>query len=58
VFWNGEAEFIPVVSVADRLITWGTRERKFFATDRPARASEMLAAIAQVESERMGAATH
>jgi hypothetical protein len=49
---------IPALLVADRLITWGTRERKFYATDKPARASEMRAAFAKAESNRMGEATH
>jgi hypothetical protein len=57
VLWDFATKFIPVISVAGRLITWGSREHRFYATDQPARASQMLAAIAQAESERMGAAT-
>jgi hypothetical protein len=49
---------VPVFLVGDRLITWGNREGTFYATDKLARASEMRAAFAKAESNRMGEATH
>jgi len=49
---------VPVFLVGDRLITWGNREGKFYPTDKLARASEMRAAFAKAESNRMGEATH
>jgi hypothetical protein len=58
VFLDGATEFIPAFQVGDRLITWGEKGRDFCATDQPARASEMLAAIALAEADRLGEATH
>jgi hypothetical protein len=49
---------VPVFLVGDRLITWGNREGKFYATDKLPRASEMRAAFAKAESNRMGEVTH
>jgi hypothetical protein len=36
VFWDFATKFIPVMSVAGRLITWGSQAHKFYATDQPA----------------------
>lgn len=56
IFLDRAGFFIPAFFVADRLIVWGSRDGEIYATDKPARASEMLAAIAQAEGVRMGAA--
>ena len=57
VFFDDEATFIPALLVGDRLIVWDRRDGETYATDKPARASEMRAALARAECEQMGAAT-
>jgi hypothetical protein len=56
VFWDHATTLIPMMQVADRLITWGSKAKRFYATDRPARADEIRAAIMSAEGKRMGAA--
>jgi hypothetical protein len=56
VLMDGPPPFIPVMQVADRLITWGNKAKRFCATDKPTRAVEIRAAIMSAEGKRMGAA--
>ena len=58
MFFDDEATSIPALLVGDRLIVWDRRDGETYATDKPARASEMRERrLARAECEQMGAAT-